>query len=357
LDERAFDLASFYARVRASAKERNALRQDLVRALKDYFDTVYGYDRYGAETIFVLSRYLGQPYIFGFATLRILHDRRISDETKIAAAELALEVTEYGADGGLPFGLFGALHFLARHESLSVGALRYGLVASAGEYEPFRGLERAEIVHFFRWMLANEQMPATERTFWGHSLVARHRDQPGASDLIGALLGCEQLAVADRRELCQAWINSRQPRLALEVPEDDAGPWAGFVTEHMPFWIAHAPSWPTTKMIHLGLIWLARLGGDPLELTRTYISYHGSFEDQVHSAVADIIAEHHRIMPEAQVRGLIEQGIAITGSSPTRRRFYRLGTDLFGPEYLTRASADTAGSVRQWAARQLQKQE
>jgi hypothetical protein len=110
-------------------------------------------------------------------------------------------------------------------------------------------------------------------------------------------------------------------------------------------------------MIHLGLVWLARLGGEPLELARSYITYHGSFEDQVHGAVADIIAEHHRAMPEAQVRGLIEQGIAITGSSPTRRRFYRLGTDLVGPEYLSRASTDAAGSVRQWAARQLQKKE
>jgi hypothetical protein len=357
LDERAFDLASFYARVRASAKERNALRQDLVRALKDYFDAVYGYDRYGAETIFVLSRYLGQPYIFGFAALRILHDRRISTPTKIAAAELALEVTEYGADGGLPFGLFGVLHFLAQHGSLPVDTLRYGLVVSAGEYEPFRGLEKAEIVAFFRWMLTNEQMPATERAFWGHSLVARHRDQPGASDLIGALLGSESLAESDRRELCQAWTNSRQPRLTVDVPENDTGLWEGFVAEHMPFWVAHAPSWPTTKMIHLGLVWLARLGGDPLELARTYITYHGSFEDQVHSAVADIIAEHHQAMPEAQVRGLIEQGIAITGSSPTRRRFYRLGTDLFGSEYLTRASSDAASSVRQWAVRQLQKQE
>jgi hypothetical protein len=61
-------------------------------------------------------------------------------------------------------------------------------------------------------------------------------------------------------------------------------------------------------------------------------------------------------MPDAAVRRVVERGITITGSGPTRRKFYRLGADLFGDTYLTRATEDAAGSVRQWAARQLQRQ-
>jgi len=49
---RTFELADFCARVGATTKESNVLRQDLVRGLKDYYEALYGYDRYGAETIF-----------------------------------------------------------------------------------------------------------------------------------------------------------------------------------------------------------------------------------------------------------------------------------------------------------------
>src|SRR5579864_5335462 len=78
VDERPFDAAAFYARVGATAREQSALRQDLVRGLKDYFTHLYGYDRYGAETVFLVPERMGQPHTFGFALLRILHDRRLS---------------------------------------------------------------------------------------------------------------------------------------------------------------------------------------------------------------------------------------------------------------------------------------
>jgi len=229
-------------------------------------------------------------------------------------------------------------------------------VVSAGETEPFRGTEKAEFVPFFQMLLSHPEFPSGERSFWGHSLVVRHRDQPGATELINLLLGHEDIPVEERLELCRAWINWRQPRLDVPIPAPDLGFRSVFATEHLPFWVAHAASWPTSKMVHLGLAWLAQLGDDPLELAQTYIAYQGSGAEQIYSAVADIIAEHHAGLPESEVRGVIERGIAITGSSPTRRRFYRLGTELYGPEYLTRASEDAANSVRQWAVRQLHKQ-
>jgi hypothetical protein len=353
--ERTFDLASFHAKIGATAKERGPLRQDLVRGLKDYFEARYGYDRYGAETIFHLEEYLGQPYIYGFTALRILHDRRISDCTKIAVAERALDVAEYGADLGLPFGFFSCLDFLAKHGRLSAMDLRYALVVSAGEQTPFHGMEKADSVDFFARLLNNPELPAAERAFWGHSLLARHGDQAGSAALIDLLLGSEGLGVGDRAELCRAWINFRQPRITVDIPASTGNVWGDFVADHMGFWVAHAPSRPTPQMVRSGLVWLARLEEDPLHLATTYIGQRDVYSEQFHGAVAEIIAEHHRTMPEGKVRTLIEQGISISGSSPTRRRFYRLGTELFGPEYLHRATVDTASSVRQWAEKQLQK--
>ena len=356
MSERTFDPASFYAQVNATPKECNALRQDLVRGLKDYFESIYGYDRYGAETIFHLPDRVGEPYIFGYAVRRILHDRRISHRTRIAVAECALDRMEYGADDGVPFALYGVLQFLAQHHRLGVDDLRYGLVASAGEYNPFRGVDKPDFVGFFQWLLHNPELPALERTFWAHSLVARHQDQAGAADLVNALLGCEALAREDRQELCHAWINFRQPRLAVDVAGSDGGPRALFVADHMGFWIAHSPSWPSAHMVRLGLVWLARLEGNPEQLATSYISYQDTYAEQLHGAVAEIVAEHHASMSHPVVKSLIEKGIAMSGSIVTRRKFYRLGTDLFGPEYLRRATADTASSVRQWAIKQLQAQ-
>ncbi|MBV9278967.1 MAG: hypothetical protein JOZ41_02705 [Chloroflexi bacterium] len=351
-----FDLASFYAQVGATAKERNALRQDVVRGLKDYFEALYGYDKYGGETIFLVKQRLGAPRIYGFAMLRILHDRRVSDGTKIAVAQRALDVTRFGQDLGVPHGLFATLHFLAQRGRLSVEDLRFGLIVEAGERDPFNGFERAEMVDFFCWLVARSPLPATERAIWAHTMVTRHGDRPGATELINGLLGCDALPEGVRRELCQSWLSFRQPKLCVDLPAAGESWRSTFVAEHMGFWLTHVPSWPSHHMVRLGLVWLARVETDPLALARRYIRYRDTFADQVHAAVADIVAEHHHDFPAAAIRDLIEQGIAITGSAPTRRRFYRLGMDLLGADYLRRATSDSANSVRQWAVKQLQSQ-
>jgi hypothetical protein len=356
VEERPFDAAAFYARVGATPREQAALRQDVVRGLKDYFVHLYGYDRYGAETVFLVPEWMGHPYTFGFALLRLLHDRRISDAVKAAAAREALASMTYGHDGGLPYGLFAAVHFLLRREELTVEDLRYSLVISAGEVDPFAGVDRGVMHDFLARMLAEEAMPAAERAFWAHSLIDRHQDQSGSADLINLLLGNDALPVLLRSELCWAWVHFRQPHLDVEVSAADSNERGRFIADHLPFWIAHAPSWPTLSMVRLGLLWLPRLGEDPLGLVETYIEYRNAFAEQMHGAVADIIAEHHDRMPRAAVEKVIEEGIAISGSGPTRRKFYRLGADLFGDAYLARATEDAAGSVRQWAARQLQRQ-
>jgi len=355
LARRAFDFARFCELAGASPKERAQLRQGLVRGLKDYFEATYGYDRYGAETILLLPERMAQPYIYGYGLKRLLHDRRISQRTKLAVARVALDIAEYGADGGLPYCFLYALWFLAHHGDLSTGDLRYGLVASAGETEPFRGMEKSEVLQFFRLLLQNAELPAPERAFWAHSLICRHRDQSGSGEVINEMLGQDELLLADRRELCRAWINWRQPRLDVSIPAPGPDSRSLFVAEHLPFWVAHAASWPTSKMVFGGVVWLARLGDDPLTLAQTWIDYHGHGAEQIHAAVAEVVAEHAHAMPEQQVKAIIERGIAISGSSPTRRRFYRLGTSLYGEEYLTRATGDAANSVRQWAVRQMQR--
>lgn len=356
MGERVFDLGAFYARVAKTAKERAVLRQDLVRGLKDYFIAIYGYDRYGAETVFLVAERMSQPYVYGFALQRILHDRRLSETAKDTAAEIAVESISYGQEQGTPYGLFAALQVLASHNRLTTGDLRYVLVASAGEYHPFRGLDKQVTTGFFAALLAHEGMPAPERLLWAHSLITRHQDSAGGADLIKLLMTDEGFPAGDRLELCRAWVHFRQPRLTIDTAPPGTDPRAAFVAEHLPFWVAHSPSWPTASMVRMGLVWLARLGEDPVRLTETYIGYRAAYADQVHSAVADIVAEQRSAIPDAALRNIIEQGVAMSGSIVTRRKFYSLGNTIFGDAYLRRATEDTASSVRQWATRQLQSQ-
>jgi hypothetical protein len=356
LEERAFDLERFYSFVEAPARERSPLRQDIVRGLKDYYCRQFGYDVYGAETVLQVSEAMTHPFIYGFAASRILHDRRISDRTKIATAARLLDTIQYGQNQGLPFGLFTGLRFLMSRDQLPPEDLRYALVASAGEHNPFTGTEKSQIIDFISRLASLQALPPPERALWGHSLIERHGDGLGEGELVDRLLSEDTIPVNLRRELCWAWINFRQPRIEVEIPDSRGTRRGRFVLEHMPFWVTHTPSWPSLQMVRRSLVWLARLGEDPLHLAETYIDYHDSFADQVHAGVADILAEHSPSMPTGAVRRLVEHGIGMTGSVPTRRRFYRLGTELFGTQYLERASADTANSVRQWAVKQLQKQ-
>lgn len=352
--ERAFDVAAFYARVATTAKERTALRQNLVRGLKEYFVSRHGYDRYGAETILMLPDEMGRPYTYGFAMRRILHDRRLSIGARAAACEVALDAISYGEEEGLPYALFDALLFLARHDRLSTVDLRYALVASAGQLKPFQPLGKTEVTEFFVFLLTREEMGAQERLFWAHSLLARRHDAPGSADLIALLLGDERFDRTERLELAGAWVHFRQPRLTVVAPVDLEDWRATFCAQRLPFWVVHSPSWPTASMVRLGLIWLARLGEDPLQLAETYIEYHATYADQVHSAVADILHEHAASISEESLRRLIDNGLLVSRSILTRRKFYRLGSEHFGDVYLRQASCDNAVSVRQWAARQTQ---
>lgn len=356
MDGRAFNLERFYALVGATGKERAPLRQDLVRGLKEYYELLYGYDRYGAETIFLLEERMGYPRVFGFGVQRILRDRRVSTATKLACASQAVEAVRYGEDAGIPYALLGAVEYIAAHGRLSTGDLRYVLLALAPEYGPFRGVEREEIVSLFGRLLQEEGMPPEERAFWAHSLLARHQDGPATPELIELLVASRHLQPELRQELCLAWIYGRQPRLEVPVPLPGAGARDIFVAEHLAFWVAHMPSWPSPTMVRAGLAALPRFGADPADLAETYITYRDTWAEQIHAAVADIVTRHHATMSPRSLRSVIEQGIEIPGSATARRRFYQLGAELLGSQYLQRASHDAAGSVRQWASRQLQRQ-
>lgn len=345
------DLEAFYAWVEASARERAALRQDLVRGLKDYYQSLYGYDRYGAETAFLVAERMCVPHTYGFAVLRALADKRLSEACKIRVAERALAVAEYGQDDGTPHGLYLALLFLAEHGALTTADLRYGLTVTCYEHRPFAGMDRHSMADFLRLLLESEEMPPEERVFWAHSLIARHVEDTGAEALVNAALGEKSVPTELRRELAWAWVYRRQPHLDVPIPLSRGAVRDVFVAEHLPFWVAHMPSRSSHRMVRFGLLWLGRLGEDPETLIDVFLEPARPDAEQFQYAVADIIAEHADALAAERVQAFVERGLTAAVSAPVRRKFYSLGTSLLGDEYLRRAALDPVSSVRQWASR------
>lgn len=351
-----FELEAFFARVHARHREKSWLRQNLVRGLKDWFLTIHGYDRYGAETAFLVRERMGEPRIFGYAALRILRDRRISDETKVLVARETLEILDYDSDLGPPFGLLETVDFLLQRDRLTTSELRYAMLAAIAHENPFAGVEAPSARGLVTRLMARQDMPVEERAFWGHSLVTRHVEGFRVAALVDALIGSNELPQALRAEMCWSWVHLRQSRLTVPIPASDGSYYGRFVEEHMPFWVAHMPSWPRSPLVRRGLLWLSRLGEDPLALAQVFIAASDTPDEQVLAAVADIIAEHHQEIPRDALRSLIDRGSAPPSPISARRRFYRLGIGLLGREYLERAANDSAASVRHWAARQVEQE-
>lgn len=99
------------------------------------------------------------------------------------------------------------------------------------------------------------------------------------------------------------------------------------------------------------LVGLAALGEDPLVLCETYLGRHDYYTDAINEGVAQIIRSHRDNLADDAIRNLIDRALGI-GKVETRKAFYRLGADLFGPEYWRRASNDNANSIRTWAEKQ-----
>jgi hypothetical protein len=97
---------------------------------------------------------------------------------------------------------------------------------------------------------------------------------------------------------------------------------------------------------------LPALGADPLGVCQQYLTPARGDGLALHQGVVEVIRAHHPQMPPAEVKALVERGLAMNAMQ-TRKIFYELGADLYGPDFLKRAAQDNANSLRQWAAKRL----
>ena len=326
------------------------------KGLEKYYYALYGYHKYGKEPIFLIGERLGEPYIFGYAAVRILHHQDISTRTKQRVADYTLAITRPGEEYGLPCGLLAAISYLAAEGRLRGRRLASAIRSLAGERDVFGGSTKGDTTALTDGIIADGSLPLEEQLDLLYFLLARcERTFALGKEMLARALETPALPQEQKRTLCTWLIHGRtdvrqEDFSLLEALMRGEGPAAfGGLT-------AAALGLVPDYLKRHAIVGLAQVEGDPTAVARRYLGA-GERHDAVpfDQAVADIIGAFHEEMPPTEVREMVEQGTQASAFQ-TRLRFYQLGLKLYGPELIRPALEDRSSKVRKWAGKQSQKE-
>ncbi len=106
----------------------------------------------------------------------------------------------------------------------------------------------------------------------------------------------------------------------------------------------------------LAVVWLARLGKDPLELLKRLLkpnTVRGHGGDHVASGALDLLNERWEKIEEEVRLELLKKAASLPDTS-VRKRAYILGEKFLGLDFLRQALDDKAKSLREWAEKRLE---
>ena len=109
----------------------------------------------------------------------------------------------------------------------------------------------------------------------------------------------------------------------------------------------------------LAVVWLARLGKDPMELLKRLLkpnTVRGHGGDHVASGALDLLNEQWDTIKEDTRLGLLKKAANLPDTA-VRKRAYILGEKFKGVEFLRQARDDKAKSLREWAEDRLEARE
>jgi hypothetical protein len=397
-----FDIKRFYQQLEIPPVEQKLVAHCLERGLKSYYNCVYGAAKKAPAG--GLRERMHQPYVFGFGVVEVVREAALSPETRLKAVGHALDQIDVEAEYGTPHGLPAMLSFLARADRLEPVLFRSVMIAADFEGALFEDWLFDEVHQLLDWVLERAALSAPEKLWWAW-YIALHGEPPAlCRSLAETLLAHRALTPADKRALCQAWLDDApagQPPAQWEAMQamlrGDAEAFVRYSAEAgMPVPVEKLPSAaeleadfdtaldalldaddgveppllpvamfrrmlvgpmgivPLTPLVYRreALFALAGLGQDHLALCQRYLdSARGELHaEAINLGVADVLAAYAQQMPLDAVRALVERGVAVT-SAPTRKVFYQLGVDLLGEIFAVRAAADSAKLVRDWAAK------
>ncbi len=408
-----FDLKKFFKQLDIPPSEQAAITDCLTHGIKNYYQHIYGYDKYGSDVAWLIHERMYEPYIFGFGAVEVARQEALPTDTRLKIIDYTLQQTDATAEYGTPHGLPILLSFIAGAGALDATTFRTVMIAADLGDSLFDDWQWAEVRQLLDWLVAQVEMPPDERLWWLWH-ISLHSEPPQMSKVIAeALLTHKVLLPASQRALCEAWLSDSaagQPPAQWEaiqslmqgdiseykthaaeaglppVPDNELPPLEA-LTEDIDLALdrlvaddegeadaeeLEAPNLSLAffrKMLigpmgmmaftpgtfkRAAVAALPRLGADPVVVCHQYLtpSQIDTTGMALHQGVADVLRAHHAQMPPAEVQTLVERGLKV-GAAPTRKNFYELGAELYGPEFLERAKDDNANSVRQWVTKKL----
>lgn len=344
-----FSLKEFYRRLNIPQEDRPLIEDAMAKGLGEYYHNLYGYDKYGKEPDFLIGERMGEPQIFGYAAVRILHHEDVSAETKRAVAAHTVAITRPLADFGVPHGLLAAIGYLVAGGHLSGEPLATAIRHLAGTQDVFVGMSTEDTLALTDGLLADEELPPEERLDLLYFLLIRCQYAfARGKEMFERALETPALTPELKKTLCTWLIHGREDIRQegfRQLLSDEPRPFLSLTGAYLGL----VPDYLKRRAI----FGLAQVEGDPAGVARRYLG-QGERYDAIpfDEAVGDIIEAYHDEMPPAEVREMVEQGIQ-AGKFEIRLRFYRLGLELYGPDFIQPALEDRSSKVRDWAEKAL----
>jgi hypothetical protein len=351
-----FSLKQFYRKLRIPKDERSLIEEMMAKGLEKYYHDLYGYHKYGREPVFLIGERLGEPHIFGYAAVRILHHQDISAQTKQRVAEYTLAITRPDDEYGVPHGLLVVISYLTARGHLRGHRLASAIRCLDGEQDIFVGSTKEDTIALTDSIIADQELPVEERLELLYFLLARCEYTFAlGKEMLGRTLETPALSRGQKKTLCTWLIHGREDLrrdafsllealMRGEEPEAFSrltGARFGLVPDYLK------------RTVIVGLV---QVEGDPTAVARRYLGAGERYDaEPFDQAVADIIEAFHEQMRPAEAREMVEQGTR-AGAFQTRMRFYQLGLKLYGPEFIRPALEDRSSKVRKWAGKQLQEE-
>jgi len=366
-----FSFQRFCRDLPVSKNERTLVYDLMAQGLEDYYHDLYGYHKYGQRPDFLINERMGEPFVFGYAAVHILHHEDISATTKERVARYALDIAAPGEEFGMPYSLLLPIAFLAARGVLRGAQLVQALEMLTYERDVFAGLKTDDMPLLADALITQAGLSGEEVVRWLRFLLVRTQFAFDSSKaLLEAALTHSGLPDSDKQALCHQLIEERfspvqRPALQLkdeqfeklargEIAPDDLTDLFSVASGGLVGDYLANPLTPQFLM-RRAIAWLPRLGADPREVVERYFGTGGQYtREAINQGVADVIAAHHSEMPAAFVRQILSQGISHP-AMVVRKRFYTVGLDILGPDFIRPALKDRSKKVRRWAEKKLGK--
>lgn len=386
-EDGSFNIQQFFTALEIPATEQPIVQDCLVRGLATYYRHLYGYDKYGSYPEFLINERMYEPYIFGFGAVQVVRHPHLSLATQQHIVKYTLQQIDPTEEFGVPCGLLSLLGFLARSHLLEASTFRAVLIIvfTSSNHSEFEDWEKSDLFSLLEWLLGSGHISSEEQIWWLQALATYLKNPHLGQAFVDYIL--QHFAPSNdwKQEMCRAWLSEHAAgQIPIEIQvltanlQSDESALESMLMGHGLELAAESNGTQLivsdnygirTAMLLKGQIYpltlpsvrrkaivaLVRFGADPLTVCQTYFSMdHHEWVQSFNQGVADILLAYRSQIPAEAARQFVEQGIH-HAKVATRKVFFRVGYELFGASYLTRAQTEKTKSIRDWALKQQAK--